>query len=94
MMINARIDGDDGEATVRIKLPWPFVLTSLGALAVTLIVMWSSVNRLTEKVGDLEVAVRAGNTLMTSLQQDVGLLKWRIDMTDKKLAEQAASAHR
>jgi hypothetical protein len=80
------------EATVRIKLPWHFIVGALGALALFLFVLWSSVHRLTEKVGELEATVRAGNVIMTVLQQDVNLLKWRIETTEKKLAEQTAAS--
>ena len=68
---------------IRIQLPWTFILSSFGALAVLLIVMWAGLNRLSEKVGDLEATVRAGNTLMATLQSDVNQLKFRQDISEK-----------
>jgi predicted DNA-binding ArsR family transcriptional regulator len=73
------------EATVKLKLPWHVVLGALSSLAIVLIVLWASVGRLTEQVGELKSAVQAGNLIMVALQNDVNLLKYRVDATDKKL---------
>jgi predicted DNA-binding ArsR family transcriptional regulator len=70
---------------IRIQLPWPFIFACLGALTAILIVMWASVNRLTEKVGELETTMRTGNGIIAALQNDVNLLKYRQEVTERRI---------
>ena len=78
-------DSEGREVAIRLRLQWQYVLSVIGAGVMTLIVMWASLGKLTEQVSELKVAVQAGNTIMATLQNDVNLLKYRQEVTEKRL---------
>lgn len=79
------VEPKSDEPVVRIKLPWPFILTVLGAGIAAVMALQSSVGRLTEQVSELKVAVQQGNAITVTLQRDVDVLRWRTETNEKDI---------
>lgn len=64
---------------VDMKLPLNWLLGVAGMLALLIINLVMNVSALTKSVGDLETTVKSGNTSVSTLTNEVNLLKFRAD---------------
>ena len=64
---------------IDIQIPLPYLLSCLGLLGLLLVSMYYSVAQLVRDVGELQITVKAGNMQTTKVDNEVAILKWRLD---------------
>ena len=67
------------------RIPLPWLLGVAGAVGWTLVSMYFSVGQLVKTVDDLQITVKSGNTSVSVLASEVGLLKFRMGTTEDDL---------
>lgn len=68
--------------TIRIidfQIPLVWLLSCAGGLAFCVISMWFTLQQLVRDVGDVQIAVKSGNTQVVTLAGELAILRWRVD---------------
>lgn len=66
------------------KLPLPWLLSSAGVITFTLIAMFFKLERLGEDVTEMKASVRAGSAVSSTVQNEVAILRFRVESLEKK----------
>lgn len=68
------------------RLPLPWLITTVGSLALVLVGMWFTLAQLSRDVSDLQATVKLGNTHSVTLARDIDRLVWRVEQIEKSQA--------
>lgn len=73
------------------RLPLPWLITTVGSLALVLVGMWFTLAQVSRDVAELQTTVKLGNTQSVSLARDIDRLVWRVEQIEKSQATTARS---
>lgn len=79
---------NDFQRTTRVidlKIPLPYLLTTVAGIGWALISMWFSLSQLVKSVDELQATVKAGNTSIALLAGDIQTIKFRIDTNEGRI---------